>query len=136
MKKQAEERLGMAGRMIAGSKSGYCKAYPQNVPIFNSNLAVKTGAFGKKAEKIWHGDLDLTEDCAKLRKLSEDLEKPLYVIREMDGRFGNEENPILDEYVVKVEKDKVTIGSYYENYYMLEEIDNKICVKMKTKETV
>jgi hypothetical protein len=132
MKKIAEEKLGHAGRLIAGSKSGYYSAYPENVPIFNSNVVVKTGAFGGTVEKIWHGDLDLTKDCQKLRKLSDAIEKPVFVITEMDGRFENEENPLINQYIAEITKDSVKIGNSWDDFYVVNtDDDNNFSVKRK-----
>ena len=75
--------LNMA-RMIAGSKSLYCQAYPDRHPIFNANI------FSKKAKaKVWHGDLDLKTDSEALLRVASEIGEFL-VFREMDGRFGNE----------------------------------------------
>jgi hypothetical protein len=62
------EVLGYSGRMVSGSKSGYRKEKPNNFVIFNSNLCTKS-------KKIWYGDLDLTEDYAKLVFLAKELDQ-------------------------------------------------------------
>lgn len=117
-----EKTIGYAGRMMAGSKSGYCKAYPKNVPIFNANLiAIKDG----KPTKVWWGDLDLTVDHAKLLKASEKLETPLYVLYEMDGRFDNEELPEMHRFIAKYDASaaqnlQVDLSSYSSNYFEVE----------------
>jgi len=111
-----EKTIGYAGRMIAGSKSGYCNAYPTNFPVFNSNLVViKDG----KPTKVWHGDLDLTLDYDKLLKASEKLGTALYVLYEMDGRFENDEKPVMDRYIAKYDASaaqnlQVELGVYSE----------------------
>lgn len=91
----AETILGMRGRMISGSKSGYHRAFPQQVPVFNANICTNKG-------KIWYGDIDLTLDEAKLQQLSRELRQNLYVLYEMDGRFENESVPQLDRAVFVV----------------------------------
>ena len=51
--KIAEEHLGMRGKMISFSKSGYAQKNPDNLVVFNSNVCTDEG-------KIWYGDLDVT----------------------------------------------------------------------------
>lgn len=75
----------MIGRMISGSKSGYNEDYPDNLVVFNANIVIESRG------KIWHGDLDVTRDYERLEKVSEALEEPLYILREMDARFENED---------------------------------------------
>jgi len=77
------------GRMVAGSKSRYMDKYPKHKVVFNANvISVSRG-------KIWFGDLDLTtDDSEKLYNISKEIGETLYVLREMDCRFGTENNPI------------------------------------------
>lgn len=84
----------MISRMISGSKSGYLRNYPDNIVYFNANVIID-------GKKVWHGDLDITNDKNKLYNISKNLEKELVILREMDARFENEDNPILDNYMVK-----------------------------------
>lgn len=72
------------GRMISGSKSGYMERNPGNKVVFNANIVIKSRG------KVWYGDLDLTKDLEDLRFVAFDLKEPLYVLREMDARFENE----------------------------------------------
>jgi hypothetical protein len=74
----------MMGRMISGSKSGYRERYPDNLVVFNANIATKSRG------KIWYGDLDVTLDYEKLASVAEALKEDLFVLYEMDGRFENE----------------------------------------------
>jgi hypothetical protein len=92
--KIAEERLGMRGKMISFSKSGYAKKNPDNLIVFNSNVCTDEG-------KIWYGDLDVTLSYDALSDLAKETDKTVYVLTEMDGRFENEEKPLLDRAVVK-----------------------------------
>jgi hypothetical protein len=87
--------LGHSARMISGSKSGYRERYPRHVAVFNANVCLKEG-------KIWHGDLDLTLDEPKLVELARQLDQIVYVLHEGDGRFENEDKPLLDEAVLSV----------------------------------
>jgi len=77
------------GRMIASSKSTYCKENQDNLVIFNANVLTKTHG------KIWHGDLDITIDFDKLKTIADILEEDLYILMEGDARFGYE-NQSLD----------------------------------------
>lgn len=78
----ADRGLGL-GRLLGSSKSGYCRTHPNHQVYFNANIFTKNG-------KIWYGDLDLNIDGDKLDEIAR-LIGPLYVLREMDGRFENEE---------------------------------------------
>lgn len=71
-------------RMISFSKSFYREEYPDNEVYFNANV------FTLEDGKIWYGDLDLTLDTEKLKDVSKEIGKKLYVLYEMDGRFENE----------------------------------------------
>jgi len=89
---EAESVLGLCGRMIAGSKTMYFMQHPDNMTVFNANVCVAQG-------KIWHGDLDVTFDEPKLKKLAETLGLKIYVLRESDARFDNEDKPLLKKAV-------------------------------------
>jgi hypothetical protein len=71
-------------RLLSYSKSIYRKTYPDNEAYFNANI------FNEFGQKVWHGDLDLTLDEKNLRKIAKLMGTNLYVLREMDGRFGAE----------------------------------------------
>lgn len=86
------------GRMISGSKSGYLDKYYKDEKghytediknvVFNANvLTFEDG-------KVWYGDLDLNKDVEQLKRIAKALGKDLYVLREMDARFGSENEPI------------------------------------------
>lgn len=82
------------GRMIGPSKSQYRSLYPDNKVYFNANLCTR------EQGKLWHGDLDLTRDCNDIQQFADELGQEVFVLREMDGRFGNERTPLLDRAVV------------------------------------
>jgi hypothetical protein len=89
------------GRMISGSKSGYREKYPDNEIYFNANIFV----LGEG--KVWWGDLDLTLDEKNLKCVARDLGKDLFILREMDGRFENEnlkDSEIISRSVCKISK--------------------------------
>jgi hypothetical protein len=105
-REKAQEILGMRGTMISGSKSGYRRIYPDNFPIFNSNICVREG-------KIWYGDIDLTVSIESLQKLCLEIEEPIYVLHEMDARFEHEEKPLLNKAAVIVFPDRVVLREDY-----------------------
>jgi hypothetical protein len=82
--------IGFPGCMISGSKSGYRAAHPDNFAIFNANICTNSG-------KIWFGDIDLTLKKEDLCELAKAHAETLYVLYEMDGRFENEQSPLLEK---------------------------------------
>jgi hypothetical protein len=88
---QVELIFGRFGRLLSGSKSAYLNKYPDHIVAFNGNLCTK------KHGKIWFGDIDVTLDMDKLEKLADELKVPVYVLREMDARFENAGNPLLEK---------------------------------------
>ena len=73
-----------SGRMLSFSKSGYRDQFPDNEVYFNANIFV----LGEG--KIWYGDIDVTKEKEQLENVAREIGKDLYILREMDGRFGNE----------------------------------------------
>jgi len=87
----AFEKFGLpAGRMISGSKipPKGCQC------VWNANIIIKP------IGKIWYGDLNITRDEPKLKKISKFIGKTLYVLREHDCRF-NTENDDIDNLIKK-----------------------------------
>lgn len=106
----AEVYLGISGALISWSKSRYKEEHPGNLVVFNSNVCTKDG-------KIWHGDLDVTRSKENLSMLSNALDEDIYVLREMDGRFENEDNPKIDEFAAKFTPSGDAIkGKLYESF--------------------
>ncbi len=81
--------LRFQGRLICGSKSLYKELHPDHTVVFNANL------YTKEDGKVWYGDIDLTLDSGKLQDIANQSGKTIYILREMDGRFENENNPLL-----------------------------------------
>lgn len=81
--------LGPSGRMISWSKSGYTAAHPDHLAVFNANVVLSP------AVKVWHGDLDLTVDEPLLLDLARRTGRIVYVLYERDGRFRNEQQPLV-----------------------------------------
>ena len=104
------EKLGYYGNMVSGSKSGYRKAFPKNLVIFNANLCTKEG-------KIWYGDIDITIKKDVLIELAYELNETLYILYEMDCRFENEYKPLIKNHVVRFTPEReIIIGDQYKNY--------------------
>ena len=121
---KAKTHLGHQGMMISASKSVYRAANPKNLVVFNANIVVING---KEYSKIWYGDLDITKSSKQLRELAESLDRTVYVLRENDGRFDNEESPLIEKFVFCVQPNgKETLGNNEQLYYdsiSLEKID-------------
>ena len=77
-------------RMIGGSKSFYRKEYPDDLIVFNANVLIS--GYGK----VWYGDLNITQDYIILKSIADSLNTTLYILWEMDGRFGEENKSIVE----------------------------------------
>ena len=88
-----EATLGQPGRMISSSKHGYGDRHPDHVALFNASVALSP------AFKVWHGDLDLTVDEPVLLDLARRTGRIFYVLDERDGRFRNEQAPLVADAV-------------------------------------
>jgi hypothetical protein len=89
------------GRIISQSKSDYKSKYPDNQVYFNANI------FTLSQGKIWWGDLDITRDIENLKSISIDLGEDLFILKEIDGRFENENissKEIISRAVSKITK--------------------------------
>lgn len=78
----------MMGRMIAPSKSAYCKDHQGELVIFNANILTKTHG------KVWYGDINVTLDFDNLKNIADQIGEDLYILMEGDARFGYENQPI------------------------------------------
>jgi hypothetical protein len=100
MKEVFEESGFSIARMISHSKSGYRDKFPDNEVYFNGNIFV----LGEG--KIWYGDIDVTKEREKLENIAREIGKDLYILSEMDGRFGNEE--LKDSEIITKARCKIT----------------------------
>jgi hypothetical protein len=75
------------GRLISWSKSLYREKHPNNIVCFNANVVSLNHG------KIWYGDIDLTLEREILKQIANEIGEDLYVLREMDARFENENLP-------------------------------------------
>lgn len=78
------------GRLISYSRTTYLRKYPDNDVYFNANIVIK------KYGKIWYGDLDITRDSEHLKNVANSVGEDLYILREMDARFENENLPFSE----------------------------------------
>lgn len=127
MVEEIEKKLGIMGRMISGSKSGYRNRHPVNFVVFNANICVYDE--NNTPSKIWFGDIDLTLDRDVLRTLAIDLNMDLYILQEFDARFSNEENPIIKNFVYLAKSNgQEELGRIAKEYYHIND-DNKLVKK-------
>lgn len=84
--------LGEMGRMISGSKI----APKGHICVWNANVIVD-------GKKVWYGDIDLTKDAKRIQIAANEIQKPLYILREMDARFDNESTPKLERAVAVIQ---------------------------------
>jgi hypothetical protein len=88
---EVAQSLGLPScRVIAISKSGYRRAWPQHPVVFNATIADETGV------GVWWGDLDLTLDEPLLVQLAQELHRTLHVLREADARLLGRRRWIFD----------------------------------------
>lgn len=119
------ETVGPMGKMISASKSGYREKNPDNIVVFNSNLVLLDAGekfgLGSKHGKEWFGDLDITKDRQALKDLANRSDCEVVIVSEMDGRFENEENPVLSRFVYSVTPSGIeTLGRDWEDRYDVE----------------
>jgi hypothetical protein len=108
--------LGNPGKMISSSKSGYRQENPTSLTLFNANVCFLVEEAGPKilgifktrkikAEKVWHGDLDITKSRIDLKNLAACTGNSIVVLHEMDARFDNAKDPMWKNYVYRVDPD-------------------------------
>lgn len=72
------------GRMISAYKTS-----PEGcICVWNANI------ISPSLGKVWYGDINLTRDGEKLKRIAEKIGETLYVLREMDARFGTENDSV------------------------------------------
>lgn len=109
---EIKNKIGICGKIICGSKSGYHRTYPRNLVAFNANIIINDA-------KIWYGDIDVTLSGAILKEIAINNNVDIYVLREMDARFENEFNPKIENAMVIYFEDgnvKYNEGINVENY--------------------
>lgn len=89
------------GRILSESKSQYKSSHPEDHVLFNANI------FTLEDGKIWYGDINLTQEYNILQIIAEKLDKDIYILSELDGRFENEFLPkekIIRNSICKIKK--------------------------------
>lgn len=113
------------GRMISASKSGYKRMYPEHDVYFNGNI------FTIENGKIFWGDIDYTKDEETLQRIANKMQKDLYILYEMDGRFENED---LEEkqikakakHIIKFDPDYIQTDTENKYNYTFEDLKGDI----------
>ena len=118
------ETVGPMGAMIGASKSGYRDRNPDNLVVFNCNLVLLEAGekfgLGSRHGKVWFGDIDITKSRQKLKDLADRSMCTVVILSEMDGRFENESDPLLNKFVYKVEPSGTEfLGEYQKPYFSL-----------------
>ena len=98
------EKLGISGRMISGSKSGYRERFPDNLAIFNANVCVE-------GKKIWYGDIDVTQSAEDLKEIAIKSGETIHILYEMDARFEFENDPQIKNAAVTIRPDGTIVLS-------------------------
>jgi hypothetical protein len=107
-----QELMGYPGTMLSGSKRApETKGKGEHLCVWNANLIVEG------YNKIWFGDINLTRDEEKIKKIALHLKAKLYVLREMDARFSNENNPQIQNAVYVTDGVTSTLGKECSSYY-------------------
>ena len=124
LEKILDETLGPRGRMISSSKSGYRERNPDNLTVFNSNLVLLEAGekfgLGSKHGKVWFGDIDITKNHQSLKDLADRTNCEVVILAEMDGRFENESDPLINKFIYKVAPNGAEkLGEYQNKYFNL-----------------
>jgi hypothetical protein len=89
------------GRIISASKTSRLG----HICVFNANVCSKSRG------KFWFGDVDITADAEDLKRLAAQEGEEIYVLRERDARFENEEKPLLGNAIAMVSPSgEITFG--------------------------
>jgi|GEM_PF-1258954 len=99
------------GRML-GSKLDYSNNHVDDLVVYNANVLMPN------VGKVFYGDINLSEDYLILKEVAQTLNTTLYVLWEMDARFGNENKPLNDLLVKAIwntDEDKLTKEAYIKN---------------------
>ena len=95
--------LGFPGVLVSSSKVAYVSKYGTHITVFNANVCTLSHG------KVWYGDIDITVSGNKLIELADRLNEDVYVLREMDARFGNEGSPLFENAVAVASKSELKI---------------------------
>jgi hypothetical protein len=87
-------------RMISGSKSRYIEDHKDKGDDYRRGIIFNANIISRAHGKFWYGDLDVNIDAPKLKEVAKQLNEDLLVLREMDARFENDNQP-YDYYLNK-----------------------------------
>ena len=96
-------------RMLGAHKIDYRMENEGDLIVFNANVLMS--GYGK----IWYGDLNLTLEWVILKSIAQSLNTTLYILWEMDARFGEEGKPfekLIEKAVWNTTDDKPTLEWY------------------------
>jgi len=103
--------MGFPGKMLDPSKSNYSDKHSTHVVFYNANLFTND-------QKIWFGDIDVTISQPQLAEVARVMKTYIYVLREMDGRFENEENPNIMKAIFTIQPNGDTaLNQKFSAYY-------------------
>ena len=87
--------LGPVERLLSLSKGGYLEEHPGHAAVFNANVCLGP-------DKVWWGDIDLTDEEDRLVTLAVATGETVTLLYERDGRFRNEDEPLIENAVYSV----------------------------------
>ena len=103
-----------------GSKSYYSSNHPINWVIFNAQICIEWS--DHMMLRIWGGDIDISKDAYKVKKVADALGTRLYVFYENDGFVKyNEPFEYTDEYAWNTSMPKMNLIDRYPEYKMFYE---------------
>jgi hypothetical protein len=87
---------------LYGSKTLYSKTHLDDLVLFNANI------FIDDLGKVWYGDINLTKHWKDLMEIKERVGVDIYVLYEMDGRFGKEDREDFENVAIWSTKNGLT----------------------------
>lgn len=109
VQEELQQKFGFPGVIMFGSKSdGTAHAKKKDIVFVpNGNIFLDGGY------KVWFGDiLTNAKTLQSLKAVSVQVQRPLYILREHDGRFLKEvpDNAYLEErYCIKIDREEVIV---------------------------
>ena len=106
-KSAAQRILGEEGRLIAGFMSHYSEKRPTNIPVFNGSVVT---LIGKRFEKVWSGDLDLSLWEERLVALARLLDHEICLFYDGDAVYRRLADPRSSAIVIANARGETEIG--------------------------
>ena len=121
--------LGYAGRMLSGSKRAVKnKDGREHFAVWNANLIIE--GYGK----VWYGDIDITNEEDELKAIAKEVKAKVYVLREHDARFSNENAPKIENAVYTTDGVTGSVGDTVAAYYERDAKSGDYLTKGKSNE--